>query len=194
MEEGIREAIRECCQNMLYPPIKNIGLAGIEKWADLIIKWPQQFKGINLYGTLSNGFMYIEISGTAGSGFRTMYARFLDESSSIINEPALQEVAEMMRQSAKVWSEIAAGLMPDSWPTPGRARGLMLQKNAVFEEQEPGALEAMLKINRELDELMTPAIGDLQKPPDFLGDVRRDILRCREVERKAFETLSHIVG
>ncbi|GAI96410.1 unnamed protein product, partial [marine sediment metagenome] len=31
LEEGIREAIRERYTNMLQPPIKNIGLAGIKK-------------------------------------------------------------------------------------------------------------------------------------------------------------------
>ena len=30
LEAGIKESIRECCWNMLNPPIKNIGLAEIE--------------------------------------------------------------------------------------------------------------------------------------------------------------------
>ena len=73
---------------MLNPPIKNAGLAGIQKWADIIVKWPEQFKGINLFGALMNGFLYIEISGTGGNAFRSMYAQFLEEASSIINMPA----------------------------------------------------------------------------------------------------------
>jgi hypothetical protein len=193
LEAGIKESIQECCQNMLNPPIKNIGLAGMKKWADIVLKWPEQFKGMNLFGALMNGFMYIEISGTGGSAFRSMYAQFLEEASSIINKPALNEVAELMRQSAKVWSEIALGCLPDSWPNLKRTRELIVEKNKLFEEQEPGALEAMRRINEELDDLMGKAVEDLQKPPVFLADVRQSILKCYEIERKAFNTLSSAI-
>jgi hypothetical protein len=132
---------------MLEPPIKNIGLAGIQRWADIIVKSPEQFKGMNLLGALMNGFMYIEISGTGGSAFRSMYARFLQEASSIINEPALNEVAGMMRQSARLWSEIASGCLHDSWPILKRMKDLMIEKNRLFKEQEPGASEAHAYFN-----------------------------------------------
>ncbi len=193
LENGIREAIRECCQNMLRPPIKNIGLAGMEKWSKVVTKWPEQFKGLNLLGALRNGFIYIEIGGTGGSGFRSMYAQFLEEASSIIDKPALKEVAGMMRESAGVWSEIASGFLPDSWPSLKRMRELMIEKNRPFEDQGPGALETMRNINRELDELMGKAVKDLEKTPAFLYDVQQSILKCLQIERKAFQTLGGII-
>ena len=190
---GIKESIRECCQGMLKPPIKNIGLAGMEKWSKLVVKWPDQFKGINLLGALMNGFIYIETGGTGGSAFRSMYARFLEEASSVIDQPALREVAEMMRESAKVWSEIASGLMPDSRPNLKRMRELMWEKDRLFEEQGPGALVAMRQINVELDNLMGQAVKDLEKTPEFLSDVQPSIVKCFQIERKAFEALSSII-
>ncbi len=190
---GIKQSIRECCQGMLKPPIKNIGLSGMEKWSKLVVKWPEQFKGINLLGALINGFIYIETGGTGGSAFRSMYARFLEEASSVIDQPALREVAEMMRESAAVWSEIAAGLMPDSWPNLKRMRELMWEKDRLFEEQGPGALEEMTKINVELDNLMGQAVKDLGKTPEFLSDVQPSIVKCLQIERKAFEALSTII-
>ncbi len=190
---GIKESIRECCQGMLKPPIKNIGLAGMEKWSKLVVKWPDQFKGINLLGALINGFIYIETGGTGGSAFRSMYARFLEEASSVIDQPALREVAEMMRESAKVWSEIASGLMPDSRPNLKRMRELMWEKDRLFEEQGPGALVAMRQINVELDNLMGQAVKDLEKTPEFLSDVQPSIVKCLQIERKAFEALSTII-
>jgi len=193
LEQGIKESIRECCFGMLKPPIKNIGLAGMERWSKLVVKWPEQFKGINLLGALMNGFIYIETGGTGGSAFRSMYARFLEEASSIIDQPALKEVAEMMRESAKVWSGIASGLMPDSWPNLKRMRELMWEKDRLFEEQSPGALVAMKRVNVELDSLMGQAVKDLEKTPEFLSDVQRNIIRCLQVERKAFEALSTII-
>jgi hypothetical protein len=193
LESGIRESIRECCLGMLKPSIKNIGLAGLERWSKLVVKWPEQFKGINLLGALMNGFIYIETGGTGGSAFRSMYARFLEEASSIIDQPALKEVAEMMRESAKVWSGIASGLMPDSWPNLRRMRELMWQKDRLFGEQSPGALVAMKQVNVELDGLMGQAVKDLEKTPEFLSDVQQSIVTCLQVERKAFEALSTII-
>jgi len=193
LENGIREAIRACCQNMLGPPIKNIGLAGMEKWSKVVTRWPEQFKGMNLFGALMNGFIYIETGGTGGSGFRLMYARFLGEASSIIGKPALSEVAEMMRESAKVWSEIASGFLPDSWPSLKRTRELMIEKNRLFENQGSGALESMRNINSELDELKGKAAKDLEKTPAFLYDVKQSILKCIQIEKKAFQTLGSII-
>jgi len=190
LEKGIKESIRECCLGMLKPPIKNIGLAGIEKWSKVVVKWSEQFEGMDLLGALMNGFMYIEIAGTGGSAFRSMYARFLKEASSIIDEPALEEVVEMILESAGVWSEIASRLLPDSWSNLKKMRQLMFEKNRLFEEQEPGALDAMIKINGELDELMPKAVEDLRRPPVFLADVQQSISKCYDIERRAFQKLS----
>ena len=193
LEDGIKESIRECCQNMLEPPIKNFGLTGMEKWAKIVVKWPEQFTGMSLLGALMNGFVYIEIGGTGGGAFRSMYAWFLEEASSIIDNPALKEIAEMMRQSAAVWSQIASGLLPDSWSNLKRMRELFWEKNRLFEEQETGALEAMIRINRHLDELMVKAVEDLRRPPTFLANVQQSILKCYEIEKKAFQALDGII-
>jgi len=58
LEEGIKESIRECCKNMLKPPIKNIGLAGIEKWAKVVVKWPDEFTGMNLWRSHERFYLY----------------------------------------------------------------------------------------------------------------------------------------
>jgi len=194
LEEGIKESIRECCQNMLKPPIKNIGLAGLEKWGRVVVKWPEEFKGINLFGALMNGFMYIEIAGTGGSGFRSMYARFLEEASPIVNKPALKEIAGMMWESAKAWSQLASSLLPDSWPNLKRIRELIIEKNRIFEEQRLGALDAMIKINAQLDELMAKATEDLKRPATFLSDVQQNVLRCHQIETKVFHKLSAAIA
>ena len=69
----------------------------------------------------------------------------------------------------------------------------MVEKNQLFEEQNSGALQAMLKINRELDMVMEKAVEDLRKPLAFLAEVQQNILRCREIENKAFEKLNDTI-
>jgi len=71
---------------------------------------------------------------------------------------------------------------------------LMFKKNRLFEEQEPGAQETILKINKQLDELMGKAIEDLKRPAAFLAEVQGSILRCHEIEKKAFQTLSSLIA
>lgn len=195
LENGIKEAIRECCTNMLNPPIKNIGLEGMKKWAGIVPKWPKQFKGLNLFGCLLNTFIYIEVGGTGGSAFRTMYAQFLRESSSILNEPKLNEVAELFEESGKVWTEIATAALPDSWPTLKKIRELSFEKNKIFRELKMGALEKMRKINIESENLMKKAADELEKKNlmPLLTDLQQKILKCYEMEKRAFESLNEII-
>lgn len=122
--------------------------------------------------------------------FGTRYARFLQEANLILDEPTLQEAAGLMMESAEGWNQIATGLLPDSRPNLKRMRELMVAKNRLFEEQNPGALQAMLKINGELDTVMEKAMEDLRRPLAFLAEVQQNILRCREIENKAFEKLN----
>lgn len=89
LDKAIKESIKSSCQNMLNPPIRNIGLSGMKKWADIILKWPGQSKGMNFFNCLYNTFIYTEIGGTGGSAFRPMYAKFLEESASIIDKSEL---------------------------------------------------------------------------------------------------------
>jgi hypothetical protein len=123
-----------------------------------------------------------------------MYAKFLEEASQVINQPALNEVARLMRQSAVVWSQIASGLLPDSWPSLKRMRELMVEKNRLFEEGGQDALAAMKRVNEDLDNLMGQAVKDLgETPPEFLPQVQQSIVECLNIERKAFQALSSLL-
>jgi len=195
LENGIRQSIRECCTEMLAPPIRNIGLAGLKKWASIAPKWPNQFKGLGLFECLLNVFLYIEVSGTGGSGFRNMYAQFLNEASLLLNKPALNDVAETFRESARLWSETARAALPDSWPTLAKIRELCLRKNKLFEDQKPNALREMQKINIEFDEVMKKAGRELEEKnsAELLSALQQKILQCHEIEKRALEGLASIL-
>jgi hypothetical protein len=195
LSDGIRQSLADCCSNMLHPPIRNMGLAGLQKWAALVPSWPRQFKGMGLVGCLFNTFLYIEVSGTGGSAFRNMFAQFLVEAAAILDTPALAELAHAFRASAKVWSEIARAALPDSWPALKRMRELCVEKNRVFEEQKPGALTRMQAINRDLDEAMASAAAALTEKDSapLLCDLKQKILQCHAIEKEAFERLASIL-
>jgi hypothetical protein len=197
IERGIVEGIKESCETMLHPPIQNLGLSGMQKWAKLVIEWPKQFKGLGLLGCLFNTFVYIEIGGTGGSAFRPMYARFLKESLKVVNKPALLEVAELFEASGELWSRIATAALPDSWSSLKRIRELMIDNNNIFEEQEEGALERMKKIGMELNDMMNLASQELSNKNsevmELLKDLQDGILKCSKKEQEAFKALEHII-
>jgi len=190
-EKGLKKGIKTCIDGLLEPPIKNFGLAGMKKWAGLIPKWPKQFKGMNLFLTLFNVFIYIEIGGTGGSSFRPMYSRFLDEASKMLKNPALKEVAKIYDRSGKVWTEIAKLALPDSWPDLAKIRELSYKKNLIFEASKPDAVKKMLKLNDQMDVLMKRSIKDLQKKDTtkLFSDMKEKVLDLHDIEKEAITAL-----
>lgn len=201
LSDGIKDSIKESTEMMLNPPIRNIGLAGMQKWAGLVTKWPKDFKGMALFNCLLNVFIYIEIGGSGGSSFRPMYARFLDEASDILDEPELQDIGNMFRESGKIWSEIATIALPDSWDTLRRIRELSVEKNKLFEEQGPDGYERMKEIAAEGDDhLIKDVVAkefenlDEKKIGPVLADMKEKILELYEAEKPAFERLGDIAS
>lgn len=198
LKEGIKASIKNSCNIMLRPPITNFGLKGMQKWADLVLKWPKQFKNSDLFLCLFNVFIYIEVGGTGGSFFRNMYAKFLEESADILNKPKLKEVAKLFKNSAKFWSEIAKTALPDSWPALKNVRELMINKNRIFEEQKANVMPEMKKISKLLDNDIKRAIKEIQDRKSdtstILNNLHKKILECRKVERQAFERLNETIN
>ena len=79
-------------------------------------------------------------------------------------------------------------------PNLKRIRELIIEKNRIFEEQRPDALDAMIKINVQLNELMAKATEDLRRPATFLSDVQQNVLRCHQIETKVFHELSAAIA
>ncbi|HAX61115.1 MAG TPA: hypothetical protein DCX95_00945, partial [Elusimicrobia bacterium] len=193
LKECIKDGIKECCDVMLRPPIKNIGLSGMQKWAGLVPKWNKQFKGMNLLGCLLNTFIYIEIGGTGGSAFRPMYAKFLRESAEILEKPELNQPAELFEKSAAIWSKIASAALPDEIQELKKIRQLLFQKNKIFEEQKTDTIEEMKEINIEINRLTKKVVNYLQENPSLFINLQQKISDCYETEKQAFILLSRLI-
>jgi len=193
---GIEEGIRDCVYDMMNPPIRNFGLAGMKKWASMVPKWPKMFEGFNLFMCLFNVFIYIEIGGTGGGAFRPMYARFLSEAAEKLDRPGLLEAAEKFEGSAEVWTDIATLALPDSWPNLGKIRELSYKKNKIFEEYGPGALDKMHEINRESEPLMEEAVRELgeRDTTELFRGMKERILELYEREEEAFRVLDEVMN
>jgi hypothetical protein len=105
--QEVFQAIREQCRPMLEPPIRNIGVEGIRKAAEMIPHWKQTMDAQELRSALFNAYIFVSPVGGSGGGiFRYMYNRFLREAAALANEPRLEESAIQFLRIADCWAEV----------------------------------------------------------------------------------------
>ena len=190
----VYESLHQTVDGMLKPPIRNIGLKGIEKWAKLIVKWPEMFPGERLWHALYQGFIYIETGGTGGSAFRPMFARYLQEISEQFSIPEVDGVIMKYQESASVWSEIASLLLPEEDPMLRHVRNRLWEQSKIGEEQPPNAMAKLVAINKEFDSRMSEILAAVANAPKFLPIVRERILQLYEVEKEAIKLLQTAIS
>lgn len=106
--DEVRQAIREVVSGMLEPPITNLGVKGIRKAAQRVLKWPQVLDQQTLYAALFNGFIFIDATGGTGGGiFRLMYSRFLGKAAGITGDIRFTESANAFQEIADRWQAVA---------------------------------------------------------------------------------------
>ena len=102
--ENIYSAIKQTIDSQINPPIKNIGIKGIEHASREILKWPAIFSDLELRMNLFNLYIFIEVGGTGGGCFRYMFSRFLLESAGITKNDKLLGPAEKFRKAGNLFS------------------------------------------------------------------------------------------
>lgn len=103
----LAEAINETCDSMLNPPAKLLGVNGILKFANEILKWDKfdPYK-LKLSGT-TNYFQISKDGGTGGGIFRKMYGDFLIEAASILDSKDVEYMGKQFIEVAEQWDKIA---------------------------------------------------------------------------------------
>ena len=193
------------CQGLLESRISNFSLKALSKWAGLVANprdkkgWPQVFPpGLYLYKALMGVLHAVELNGTGGGAFRSMYAGFLDEASGVLGDPRAREVSERYREIAAQWRELAEAALPNSVTPLREARDLALRKNALFEAKGAGAAPEIEEINRTLEgiqqevgETFPMTEGQIQ---ELLEDLRERITRIHASELEAVGVLQSLVS
>ena len=92
---------------MLKPQLTNMGVSGIRKMASEIVEWPQNMDRKKLSRALYNLYIQIDLSGTGGGNYRSMYARFLNIARKVTGNPWLDQSAQLFDYAAKQWMALA---------------------------------------------------------------------------------------
>ena len=102
----IYKAIGYNIEMMLAPPIKNLGVKGINLFSEKILEW-KKFDAEKLKLSALNSFIMInQIGGNGGGIFRRIYANFLKESADIVKSKELGLVGDDYLELAEEWDEI----------------------------------------------------------------------------------------
>lgn len=109
-----------------------------------------------------------------------------------MTEPLYAGIGEQVEQSASVWKQIAHAAFPDECPVLSEIRDLMEEKNRVFEEGEPDALERMLGIESRIRHLQEHVEEDLQHAATIVDNMRQLILKCEKIESEAIHSLAEL--
>jgi len=103
-----RRAITSQANQMLNPPIRNMGVKGIRTAAERIPRWPDQMNAEEIRWALFNTHIFISPVGGSGGGiFRYMFSRFLQEAAAITGERSLTESAAEFRRIGDAWESFA---------------------------------------------------------------------------------------
>lgn len=106
LHNAIIKGIKQTCKDMLAP-VPIVGVKGIRYTAKLIRKWPKK-KGIRKANHYLGQIVRMqEEIGTGGGGFRYIFAAFLQESSQILENPALSELSKEMTLIGDMWRDFA---------------------------------------------------------------------------------------
>lgn len=108
--ETLTQAIAENCDTMLNPPAKLLGVNGILKFSNEILKWKNfSLDKLKLSGT-TNYFQISKDGGTGGGIFRKMYGNFLIEAAVTMDNKNIAMLGKQFLEIAKQWDKIAEDL------------------------------------------------------------------------------------
>jgi hypothetical protein len=107
LRRSIQKGIREVCRRMLKTPLPIVGVRGIRFLAWRLEKWPAKLGSRKASLYLGQLVRMQEELGTGGAGFRFMYAAFLQEAASILNDDRLNDLSSKMTQAGDGWRKFA---------------------------------------------------------------------------------------
>jgi hypothetical protein len=192
--------IAETWAGMYEPPMRNFGLPGLAKWADLLADTHDAKGWTRLlappghqFQLLTGMYDWIETAGTGGGLFRGMYAEFLEGAAGPLGRPELAKLAGQYRELAGAWTGLARAAVAGGGPLLGRAAELLTAKRRLVEERAGEAARELAAIQADLAALAREA--DHPQPLDaralavLLADLRERVLDLAEAEEAAAAAL-----
>jgi hypothetical protein len=190
---SVRAAIAGCRTAMVEPPISNLGLAGLRKFAAELGRALAHAAPQELAGLLASAYVDLELAGTGGCAFRRMYRGFLAEAQDVLGADLSVPLAHLDASIAR-WSEFLAALLPDASPASRRVREALHEKDALFLHGSMDDLPRLSAAAGRVAELTADAASELRVSRAPFDGLAARLLRVAEAEAELFASLGRVVS
>ena len=174
LQTAVNKGIWQCINIFTEAPPKgkrdNFGLAGLQQWAKMLTNtrnknsWARYFPaGSKMWSGIAGdcyqpgAYGWIHKQGDNNSAERGMYADFLDEASTILNNDGLKQAGVLFRKSEAEWAKLLDLLLPDDVPLFKQVRDLKNRKDDLYVRQGSDAIDAIREINAQLNQMRDDA-------------------------------------
>jgi hypothetical protein len=107
-KKAIKKSVKQAAFMMLQPMFPYYGILGIKAYARKVRKLQKNPDIKYKRSFLNNIFMFQEMVGTGGGGFRYMYAAYLREAYDLLKIPELLEASKKMVEVGDLWRKATA--------------------------------------------------------------------------------------
>jgi hypothetical protein len=202
---AVTKGIWQCINLYTEAPPKgkrdNFGLAALRYWIAMLTNrhnkhsWWRYFPpGERLWMALAGNniqpgaFTWIK-QEPGNHAERGMYADFLNEAAVILEKPALNEAADLFRESEVEWGSLCEVLLPSNITLMKETSELLTRKQIAFREQGADALPEIKAITARLEELRKEATRHFPLTESeiitFFESLSRQVLGIQLVEHEA---------
>jgi Domain of unknown function (DUF4872)/Butirosin biosynthesis protein H, N-terminal len=193
--------IADTWAGMLEPPMRNFGVPGLAKWAELLTAprdpkgWPRLLEAPGRqFQLLTWLYDWVETAGTGGGFFRAMYAEFLEAAAGPLGRPELATLAADVRELAAAWTALAGAAVGAGGNGPlARAAALLERRRRLVEQRGAAAAAEVAAVQAELAALAgttaDPQPLDPAAVSGLLAGLRDRVLELAEAEEEAAAAL-----
>jgi Domain of unknown function (DUF4872)/Butirosin biosynthesis protein H, N-terminal len=189
--------IADTWAGMLEPPMRNFGVPGLAKWAELLTAprdprgWPRLLEAPGRqFQLLTWLYDWVQTAGTGGGFFRAMYAEFLEEAAGPLGRPELATLAADLRELAAAWTALAEAALADGGDGPlAGAAALLERRRRLVEERGAAAAAEVAAVQAALaalaDATADPQPLDAAARAGLLAGLRDRVLELSAAEEEA---------
>lgn len=191
-DDALREAIRSCCRSMLHPPMSSFGLPGLRTFADRCDRIVREAPPEQVVDHLMTTYVDLELAGTGGNAFRTMYRAFLAEAERSLGLGVLVDAVELADHAVAAWATLIQALLPEWGPGLRGVAGALRSREQVFETGTVKEAAAAGDLASRLEESRAEAANEVRRHRGRLLGLGRHVEDVHKAEVRLFAALSRV--
>jgi len=176
------------------PFASNVGTAGLEKWARLLIDprdkkgWPTVFGSTRrAYVGLHRAYDCTQHDYTAPDAGRPLFAQFLDEAATLTGLDGLRGAADQFREAGRHWAALSRRIAECGDPAIERACAIADERAALLDERGAQAASAVSALNDERIALANECALEASAAGRVFADLAALVSAIAAVERAALD-------